>query len=97
MPSIIELDISDLAIGKAIKIGDLDIPGVTFLAGEDQVIVAVRMKRGAIEDELEEGEGEEVDLESMSEEERAEYEKKLAEAAPAEGGDAPAAEGAPAE
>ncbi|MFT5900881.1 MAG: large subunit ribosomal protein L25, partial [Bacteroidia bacterium] len=58
MPSIIELDIADLAIGKSIKIADLDIPGVTFLADESQIIVAVRMKRGALVED-EEGEGEE--------------------------------------
>ncbi|MFT6211195.1 MAG: large subunit ribosomal protein L25 [Bacteroidia bacterium] len=58
MPSIIELDIADLAIGKSIKIADLDIPGVTFLADENQIIVAVRMKRGAMvegEEAAEEG------------------------------------------
>lgn len=58
MPSIIELDIANLAIGKAIKIGDLDIPGVTFLADDNQIIVAVRMKRGAMV-ELGDEEGEE--------------------------------------
>ncbi|MBI1289581.1 MAG: 50S ribosomal protein L25 [Flavobacteriales bacterium] len=80
MPSFIELDITNLRIGKAIKIGDLNIPGVTFLAAPSQIIVAVRMKRGALvedEEETEEGaEGEEG-----------------AEAA-AEGGEAPAAEAA---
>lgn len=58
MPSFIELDITNLRIGKAIKIGDLNIPGVTFLAAPSQIIVAVRMKRGAVvedEDETEEG------------------------------------------
>lgn len=59
MPSIIELDISDLKIGKAIKIGDLTIPGVTFLADENQIIVAVRMKRGAMVEDDDEEEGEE--------------------------------------
>ena len=57
MPSFIELDITNLRIGKAIKIGDLSIPGVTFLAAPSQIIVAVRMKRGAVvedEDETEE-------------------------------------------
>ena len=89
MPSVIDLDITDLKIGGSIKIGDLDFPGVDFLADPDQVIVAIRMKRGAMEDE--EGEEGEVDLEAMSEEERAEYDKKQA-----EGGDgekAPAADG----
>lgn len=96
MPSVIDLDITDLKIGAAIKIGDLDFPGVEFLSDPDQVIVAVRIKRGAMEDEVEEEE--EVDLEAMTDEERAEYEKKQAEAAEAgEGetkdGKAPAAEG----
>lgn len=58
MPSFIELDITNLRIGKAIKIGDLSIPGVTFLAAPSQIIVAVRMKRGAVvDDEEEETEG----------------------------------------
>ncbi len=88
MPSTIELDISDLAIGKAIKIGDLDIPGVTFLADDNQIIVAVRMKRGAlVELELEDEEGEEGEAVA----EGAEGE------AAAEGGEAPAADAAPAE
>jgi large subunit ribosomal protein L25 len=90
MPSIIELDISDLAIGKAIKIGDLDIPGVSFLADDGQIIVAVRMKRGAlVELELEGEEGEEGA--EGAEGEGAEGE------APAEGGEAPAADAKPAE
>ena len=55
MPSFIELDISNLRIGKSIKIGDLKISGITFLADDNQIIVAVRMKRGAlVEDEEEE-------------------------------------------
>lgn len=48
MPSTIELDITNLKIGKSIKIGDLKIPGITFLADDNQIIVAVSMKRGAI-------------------------------------------------
>lgn len=60
MPSFIELDITNLRIGKAIKIGELNVPGVEFLADPNQIIVAVRMKRGAIEDEEDdEEEGEE--------------------------------------
>jgi large subunit ribosomal protein L25 len=90
MPSIIELDISDLAIGKAIKIGDLDIPGVSFLADDGQIIVAVRMKRGALV---------ELELESDEDEEGEEgVEGAEGEAAPAaEGGEAPAADLKPAE
>jgi large subunit ribosomal protein L25 len=71
MPSIIELDIADLAIGKSIKIGDLDIPGVTFLADDNQIIVAVRMKRGAMV-EGEEAEGEEAEGEAAEGEAAAE-------------------------
>ena len=83
MPSTIDIDISDLKIGKAIKIGDLNIPGVEFLADPNQIIVAVRMKRGAmVEDDDEEGE-EGTDGEGGE--------------AAAEGGEAPAAEAAPAE
>ncbi|MFM1875879.1 MAG: hypothetical protein RL266_1616 [Bacteroidota bacterium] len=48
MPSSIELDITNLRIGKAIKVGELKIPGLTFLADPNQIIVAVRMKRGAV-------------------------------------------------
>jgi large subunit ribosomal protein L25 len=84
MPSLIELDISGLRIGKSIKIGDLNIPGVTFLADPGQIIVAVRMKRGAlVEDEEEDEEG-------------AEGEEGTAEGgeAAAEGGEAPKAEAA---
>lgn len=54
MPSFIELDITNLRIGKAIKIGDLKFPGITFLADENQIIVAVRMKRGALMEGTEE-------------------------------------------
>ena len=86
MPSFIELDISDLRIGKSIKIGDLSIPGITFLADPSQIIVAVRMKRGAIEEETEEV-GEEG-------EEGAEATAEGGEGAAAEGGDAPKAEAA---
>ncbi len=54
MPSFIELDITNLRIGKAIKISDLKFPGITFLADENQIIVAVRMKRGALMEGTEE-------------------------------------------
>jgi large subunit ribosomal protein L25 len=59
MPSFIELDITNLRIGKAVKIGDLNVPGVEFLADPNQIVVAVRMKRGAMVDDEDEEEGEE--------------------------------------
>ena len=84
MPENIEIDITDLKIGMSVKVGDIDIPGLTFLGADNAVVVGVQMSRAAVEDDEEE-----VDLEAMSEEERAEYDK-----AQAEGGDAPKAEGA---
>jgi large subunit ribosomal protein L25 len=70
MPSFIELDITNLRIGKAIKVGDLKFPGITFLADENQIIVAVRMKRGALVD-TEEAEGDEAVSEGAEAEEAA--------------------------
>ena len=88
--SMIEIDITELRIGQSIKVGELDFPGLTFLGADNAVVVAVKMSRAVIEDEEEE----EVDLEAMSDEERAEYEKAQAEKAEGgEDGDKPAAEG----
>ena len=83
MPSFIELDITNLRIGKAIKIGELNVPGVEFLADPNQIVVAVRMKRGAM-----------VDEEDEEGEEGAEGEGGEGAEASAEGGEAPAAEAA---
>ena len=80
MPSFIELDITNLRIGKSIKIGDLSVPGVEFLADPNQIIVAVRMKRGAMVEDDDEEEGEEA----------AEGEGGEGAEASAEGGEAPA-------
>jgi large subunit ribosomal protein L25 len=81
MPSFIELDITNLRIGKAIKIGDLNVPGVEFLADPNQIVVAVRMKRGAM-------------VEDEDEDEAAEGAEGEGGEAAAEGGEAPAAEAA---
>lgn len=59
MPDSIELNVEELRIGQLIKVGDLDYPGLTILNPDSNVVVAVRNKRGAIEDELEDEEGEE--------------------------------------
>ena len=80
MPSFIELDITNLRIGKSIKIGDLSVPGVEFLADPNQIVVAVRMKRGAMVEDDDEEEGEEA----------AEGEGGEGAEASAEGGEAPA-------
>jgi large subunit ribosomal protein L25 len=83
LPESIELDITPLRIGHSIKVGEINIDGLTFLDSANTVVVGVKMARVVIEDEEEE---DEVDLEAMSDEERAEYDKKQAEAAK-EGGD----------
>ena len=57
-PDNIELDITPLRIGMALRVSDIDLPGVTFLHNPASIVVAVKAARGAIEDDLEEGEGE---------------------------------------
>lgn len=48
LPEAITLDISKLKIGKSIRVGQIDIPGVKFLDPANAVVVAVKMARGAI-------------------------------------------------
>ena len=57
-PDNIELDITPLRIGMALRISDIDLPNVTLLHDPESIVVAVKAARGALEDELEE-EGEE--------------------------------------
>jgi len=88
IPENIEIDITNLRIGQSIKVGEIDYPGLTFLGASNAVVVAIKMSRAVVDDEEEE-----VDLESMTDEERAEYDKAQAEKAESgEGGDAPAAD-----
>jgi large subunit ribosomal protein L25 len=75
IPEQIDLQVTDLKIGQAIHISDLEIEGVTFLGLPEQTIFAVTPPRGltAAEEEEEEGaegeEGEEGDEEGGEEEE----------------------------
>lgn len=61
LPEAIILDITKLKIGKSIRVGSIDIPGVKFLDPANAVVVSVKMARGAIkpadddDDEEEEG------------------------------------------
>jgi large subunit ribosomal protein L25 len=48
LPEAIVLDISKLKIGKSIRVGSIEIPGVKFLDPANAVVVAVKMARGAI-------------------------------------------------
>ena len=48
LPDAITLDISKLKIGKSIRVGSIEIPGVKFLDPANAVVVSVKMARGAI-------------------------------------------------
>lgn len=48
LPEAITLDIAKLRIGQAIRISNIQIPGVTFLEPANAVVVSVKMARGAV-------------------------------------------------
>lgn len=73
LPEIVEVDITDLAIGGSIKIRDIEFENLSLLDPSNSVIVRVKMSRN-IEEEKEEGE----------EREGGEGEEGEADAAPAE-------------
>lgn len=60
IPDAITLDISKLKIGHSIRVGQVQIPGLTILDPHSSVVVSVRMARGAVkpaeddDDEVEE-------------------------------------------
>ena len=71
LPEAVTVEISGLRIGQAVRISDLNIPGVTFLEPANAVIIAVKMARGAVadvEDDEEEGEDAAAPAEAASEE-----------------------------
>ena len=47
LPDAITLDITKLKIGKSVRVGEINIPGVKFLDPANAVVVAVKMARGA--------------------------------------------------
>jgi large subunit ribosomal protein L25 len=55
LPDAIEVNIDDLKIGKTIFVGDIRDDKYTYLAQDNAVIVGVKMARGAVLDEDEEG------------------------------------------
>jgi len=59
LPDAIEVNIEELKIGDFIYIKDLKSDNYTFLAPDSSVVVGVKTARGAIEDEVEEGNEEE--------------------------------------
>ena len=63
LPNAIEINIEDVKIGQFIYIKDLNVEGCEFLAPDSSVVVGVKMSRGAVETDEEEGEeGEEANL-----------------------------------
>lgn len=48
LPEAITLDIAKLRIGQAIRISNIQLPGVTFLEPANAVVVSVKMARGAV-------------------------------------------------
>lgn len=47
MPDYIDINISKLRIGRSIKVKDVKVKGVTFRENENQILVAIKAKRGA--------------------------------------------------
>lgn len=47
LPDTVNIDVTDLGLGKSIFVGDLDIPGLTILTPASTAICAVRMTRAA--------------------------------------------------
>ena len=48
IPDAITLDIASLKIGQSIRVNSIVIPGITFLDPANEVVVSVKMARGAI-------------------------------------------------
>ena len=61
LPNAIEINIEDVKIGQFIYIKDLNVEGCEFLAPDSSVVVGVKMSRGAVETDEEEGEEGEED------------------------------------
>jgi large subunit ribosomal protein L25 len=57
LPDFVTIDITKLKIGQSVKVKEVSIPNVTFLENENQIIVAVKAKRGA---KLDDGDEEET-------------------------------------
>ena len=47
LPEFITIDITPLKVGQAVKVGELSVPGITFLDAANAVVVAIRTSRVA--------------------------------------------------
>ncbi len=54
LPETIKIDINELKIGSSVRNGEIDIDGLTVIGDPRDVIVAVKMARGVVEEEEEE-------------------------------------------
>jgi len=60
IPDSVEIDITNLRIGRSIKVADISFDGVELLDPASNVIAAVKTARGVVEEDEEEGEAEEA-------------------------------------
>jgi large subunit ribosomal protein L25 len=72
IPDAITLDVTKLKIGQSIRVGQVQIPGVTILDPHSSVVVSVRMARGAVKPADDADDEEEVSEEVVSETESTE-------------------------
>ncbi len=79
LPEFISVDITKLKIGQSVKVGELSVPGLTFLDAANAVVVAVKTSRAAASAASQDDEDEEETAEGATTEATAD-----AEAAPAE-------------
>ena len=61
IPDSVEIDITDLRIGRSIKVADLSFDGVELLDPASNVIAAVKTARGVVEEDEEEAATEEAE------------------------------------
>jgi large subunit ribosomal protein L25 len=71
IPAAIDIDITPLRIGHSRRVSDIEIPGVKLLNASNAVVVSVKMARGAVDLEEEEG-GEEAEAAAEGENKEAE-------------------------
>jgi len=58
-PDAVNVDITELRIGEAVRVRDIDLKNVQILEPQESVVVQVKTARGVVADDEEEGEGEE--------------------------------------
>jgi large subunit ribosomal protein L25 len=95
IPPHLEVDISGLTVGEAVRVGDLSLPsGVTTVVGPDEPVVLATVSRAAIELEAEEAAAAEEAAEAAGAPPEGERPRGEAEGGPAAGGpDTPGGEG----